>query len=39
VKKLVWFEHSAHLAPHEEPGRFLVALVEHVRPLVARQSQ
>jgi pimeloyl-ACP methyl ester carboxylesterase len=32
-KRLVWFEHSAHLAPHEEPGRFLVALVEHVRPL------
>ena len=36
VKMLVWFEHSAHLAPHEEPGRFLVALVEQVRPLVAR---
>lgn len=33
VKKLVWFEHSAHLAPHEEPGRFLVSLVEQVRPL------
>lgn len=32
-KRLVWFEHSAHLAPHEEPGRFLMALVEHVRPL------
>lgn len=36
AKRLVWFEHSAHLAPHEEPGRFLVALVEHVRPLAAR---
>lgn len=34
VKKLVWFEHSAHLAPHEEPGKFLLALVEQVRPLV-----
>lgn len=32
-KQLVWFEHSAHLAPHEEPGRFLVALVQHVLPL------
>lgn len=32
-KQIVWFEHSAHLAPHEEPGRFLIALVEQVRPL------
>ncbi|MET0337856.1 MAG: alpha/beta hydrolase [Caulobacter sp.] len=32
TKKLVWFEHSAHLAPHEEPGRFLVELVSQVRP-------
>jgi len=38
AKKIVWFEHSAHLAPHEEPGRFLVNLVEQVRPLaVARR--
>lgn len=37
VKKIVWFEHSAHLAPHEEPGRFLVNLVEHVRPLAAQR--
>lgn len=36
AKKLVWFEHSAHLAPHEEPGRFLVELVQHVRPLATR---
>lgn len=36
VKRLVWFEHSAHLAPHEEPGKFLVALTEHVRPLAVR---
>ena len=35
-KQLVWFEHSAHLAPHEEPGRFLLALVEHVLPLAAQ---
>ena len=33
TKKIVWFEHSAHLAPHEEPGRFLMALVDEVRPL------
>jgi pimeloyl-ACP methyl ester carboxylesterase len=32
-KTLVRFEHSAHLAPHEEPGRFLLALVQHVLPL------
>jgi pimeloyl-ACP methyl ester carboxylesterase len=39
AKQLVWFEHSAHLAPHEEPGRFLVALVEQVRPLALPQRQ
>jgi pimeloyl-ACP methyl ester carboxylesterase len=39
TKKLVWFEHSAHLAPHEEPGRFLVTLVEQVRPLAVGQRQ
>jgi len=32
-KRLIWFENSAHLAPHEEPGRFLVALVHDVLPL------
>lgn len=32
-KHLVRFEHSAHLAPHEEPGHFLLALVRHVLPL------
>lgn len=37
VKQIVWFEHSAHLAPHEEPGRFLVSLVERVRPLALRR--
>lgn len=35
-KQVVWFEHSAHLGPHEEPGRFLAALVEHVLPLARR---
>jgi pimeloyl-ACP methyl ester carboxylesterase len=32
-KRAVWFEHSAHMALWEEPGRTLVALLEHVRPL------
>jgi pimeloyl-ACP methyl ester carboxylesterase len=35
VKKIVWFEHSAHLAPHEEPGMFLVRLVEQLRPFAS----
>lgn len=29
----VWFERSAHMLPWEELGRFLVSLVEQVRPL------
>lgn len=33
VKKAVWFENSAHMMPVEEPGRFLVHLVQDVRPL------
>ncbi|KQY85678.1 alpha/beta fold hydrolase [Pelomonas sp. Root1444] len=37
LKRIVWFEHSAHLAPHEEPGRFLVQLVEQVRPVAAER--
>jgi pimeloyl-ACP methyl ester carboxylesterase len=32
-KQAVWFEHSAHLAPWEEPGKFLISLVNHVRQL------
>lgn len=35
VKKLVWFENSAHMMQIEEPGRVLVHLVEDVRPLAA----
>ena len=34
-KKIVWFENSAHMMPVEEPGRFLVHLVEDVRPLAS----
>ena len=32
-KQGVWFERSAHMIPWEEPGRTLVSLREHVRPL------
>ncbi|NIK57047.1 alpha/beta fold hydrolase [Kribbella shirazensis] len=34
-KQAIWFEHSAHLAPWEEPGKFLVSLLTYVRPLVS----
>ncbi|HET6739149.1 MAG TPA: hypothetical protein VFH76_09450, partial [Kribbella sp.] len=30
-KQAVWFEHSAHLAPWEEPGKFLVSLLAHLQ--------
>ena len=33
LKKLVWFENSAHMMQIEEPGQVLVHLVEDVRPL------
>lgn len=36
VKKLVWFENSAHMIQIEEPGRMLVHLVEDVRPLAGK---
>jgi len=31
-KRVVWFEHSAHMPMTEEPGKFLVSLVKYVRP-------
>lgn len=31
-KQLVWFDHSAHLAMIEEPGRFFAALLTEVLP-------
>jgi pimeloyl-ACP methyl ester carboxylesterase len=34
-KQGVWFEHSAHMAPWEEPGKTLVSLLTYVRPLVS----
>jgi pimeloyl-ACP methyl ester carboxylesterase len=36
-KKGVWFENSAHMIPFEEPGKTLVSLLEHVRPLALRR--
>src|SRR5690606_31887662 len=36
AKQLVWFEHSAHSPMSEEPGRFLQALVEYLRPIAER---
>ncbi|TCM43500.1 alpha/beta fold hydrolase [Kribbella sp. VKM Ac-2568] len=32
-KRGVWFENSAHMIPFEEPGKTLISLVTHVRPL------
>ena len=32
-KKAIWFEHSAHMIPWEQPGKTLVSLLKHVRPL------
>lgn len=38
-KRGVWFEHSGHMMPWEEPGKLLLSLLEHVRPLaVSRPS-
>lgn len=31
-KNGVWFEHSAHMIPWEEPGKTLVSLLKYVRP-------
>ena len=32
-KQGVWFEHSSHMIQWEEPGKTLLSLVQHVRPL------
>lgn len=34
-KTVVWFEDSAHMIMYEEPGRFLLQLVRHLRPELA----
>jgi pimeloyl-ACP methyl ester carboxylesterase len=33
AKQVVFFEQSAHMVPWEEPGKFLVTLLQQVRPL------
>ena len=33
VKRLFWFEHSAHNPPFEEPEAFVAVMVHHVLPL------
>jgi pimeloyl-ACP methyl ester carboxylesterase len=35
-KHFVWFENSAHEAMSEEPGKFLISLVRHARPIAER---
>jgi pimeloyl-ACP methyl ester carboxylesterase len=35
-KQFVWFENSAHEVMVEEPGKLLITLVQHARPLAAR---
>lgn len=35
-KRLVWFEQSAHEVMNEEPGKTLVSLVQHARPIAER---
>lgn len=37
-KRGIWFEHSAHMIPWEEPGKTLVSLLEHVRPLAVNEG-
>jgi proline iminopeptidase len=32
-KKLIWFERSAHHVTSEEPGKLLISLVAHARPI------
>ena len=38
AKQFVWFENSAHEIMVEEPGKFLLTLVEKVRPLAGSDS-
>jgi len=35
-KQFVWFENSGHLPMTEEPGKFLVSLVNIARPIAVR---
>jgi len=38
AKQAVWFEHSAHMIPWEEPGKTLVSLLQTVRPLATGEA-
>lgn len=38
-KQTVWFERSAHMVPWEEPGKTLVSLLNHVRPLALGEAK
>lgn len=35
-KKLIWFERSAHHITSEEPGKLLLSLIQHARPIAVR---
>ena len=37
-KRLVWFEHSAHMPMTEEPGKFFLSLVRYARPIAERSG-
>ena len=36
LKQLVWFENAGHLVMTDEPGKFLVSLLQHARPIAER---
>ena len=36
AKRFVWFEDSAHMPMTEEPGKFLLSLVQYARPFAAK---
>ena len=38
AKHFVWFENSAHLPMTEEPGKFLISLVRHARPIAEKAA-
>ncbi len=38
LKQFVWFENAGHLVMTEEPGGFLVSLLQHARPLAERAA-
>jgi pimeloyl-ACP methyl ester carboxylesterase len=39
AKQAVWFERSSHMIPWEEPGKFLMSLVQDVRPLAETRAE